>query len=123
MARAVIEETAGICADYPDWPEWLRAVRGRSADERLRADRTVKTLLDSSVLIAHLRGEPGATSLLLSLTTEERLASVLSRTEIEGGMRARARASATRDAFSGFARSTAGSVSTAAAASPGLSRG
>lgn len=37
VARAVIEETAGICADYPDWPEWLRSVRGRSADERLRA--------------------------------------------------------------------------------------
>lgn len=52
----------------------------------------MKTLLDSSVLIAHLRGEPGATSLLLSLTTEERLASVLSRTEIEGGMRSAERA-------------------------------
>lgn len=36
-ARAVIEATAGICADYPDWPEWLRAARGRTADERLRA--------------------------------------------------------------------------------------
>lgn len=37
VARAAIEETAGLCADYPDWPEWLRAVRGRSAGERLRA--------------------------------------------------------------------------------------
>jgi hypothetical protein len=36
-ARAVIRSTAGICADYPDWPEWQRAVRGRTADERLRA--------------------------------------------------------------------------------------
>jgi len=36
-ARSVIQETAGICADYPDWPEWLRSVRGRTADERLRA--------------------------------------------------------------------------------------
>lgn len=36
-ARSVIEATAGLCADYPDWPEWLRSVRGRSADERLRA--------------------------------------------------------------------------------------
>ena len=36
-ARSVIESTAGLCADYPDWPEWLRSVRGRSADERLRA--------------------------------------------------------------------------------------
>jgi hypothetical protein len=35
-ARSVIEATAGIC-DYPDWPEWLRTVRGRTADERLRA--------------------------------------------------------------------------------------
>lgn len=52
----------------------------------------MKTLLDSSVLIAHLRGEPGATGLLLSLATEERLASVLSRAEIEGGMRSAERA-------------------------------
>ncbi len=37
VARAVIRETAGVCAGYPDWPEWLRSVRGRSADERLRA--------------------------------------------------------------------------------------
>jgi hypothetical protein len=34
-AQAVIRATAGICADYPDWPEWQRAVRGRSADARL----------------------------------------------------------------------------------------
>ena len=37
-ARAVIRSSAGICADYPDWPEWQRAVRGRPAAERLRAD-------------------------------------------------------------------------------------
>jgi hypothetical protein len=37
-ARAIIRATAGICADYPDWPEWQRAVRGKTADERLRAD-------------------------------------------------------------------------------------
>ena len=36
-ARAVIQETAGICAEYPDWPDWLRSVRGRTADDRLRA--------------------------------------------------------------------------------------
>ncbi|HEX5583866.1 CopG family transcriptional regulator [Gaiella sp.] len=36
-ARAVIRSTAGICANYPDWPEWQRAVRGKTADERLRA--------------------------------------------------------------------------------------
>jgi hypothetical protein len=37
-AHAIIRATAGICADYPDWPEWQRAVRGKTADERLRAD-------------------------------------------------------------------------------------
>jgi len=52
----------------------------------------VKTLFDSSVLIAHLRGEQQATNLLLSATSEERLASVLSRAEIEGGMRSAERA-------------------------------
>ena len=36
-ARAAIEATAGICADYPEWPEWLSTVRGRTADERLRS--------------------------------------------------------------------------------------
>lgn len=35
-ARAAILATAGICADYPDWPEWQREVRGRTADQRLR---------------------------------------------------------------------------------------
>lgn len=35
-ARAVITRTAGICADYPDWPEWLQNVRsGSGADGRL----------------------------------------------------------------------------------------
>jgi predicted nucleic acid-binding protein len=52
----------------------------------------VKTLFDSSVLIAHLRGEPRATALLQSVESVERLASVLSRTEIEGGMRSTERA-------------------------------
>jgi hypothetical protein len=33
---AAIEETVGIAADLPDWPEWLAAVRGRGADARLR---------------------------------------------------------------------------------------
>jgi Ribbon-helix-helix protein, copG family len=36
-ARAIIQSTAGICRDYPDWPEWQRSVRGRPAAERLRA--------------------------------------------------------------------------------------
>lgn len=36
-ARSIIRDTSGICADYPDWPEWQRMVRGKTADERLRA--------------------------------------------------------------------------------------
>jgi hypothetical protein len=47
----------------------------------------MRTLLDSSVLISHLRGDAQATSLLISLPTEDRLVSVLTRVEIEGGMR------------------------------------
>lgn len=35
-ASAAIRATAGLCPDAPDWPEWQAAVRGRSADERLR---------------------------------------------------------------------------------------
>jgi hypothetical protein len=34
---AIIRSTSGICSDYPDWPEWLDSVRGRTADERLRS--------------------------------------------------------------------------------------
>ena len=35
-ARSVITRTAGICAGYPDWPEWLEGVRsGSGADGRL----------------------------------------------------------------------------------------
>jgi predicted nucleic acid-binding protein len=52
----------------------------------------VKTLFDTSILIAHLRGEPRATLLLQSVSTDERLASVLTRVEIEGGMRSGERA-------------------------------
>lgn len=36
-ARSIIRDTAGICADYPDWPEWQRSVRGKPTGERLRA--------------------------------------------------------------------------------------
>ena len=50
-------------------------------------------LFDTSVLIAHLRGDRRATDLLLSVSTSERLASVLTRVEIEGGMRAAERVS------------------------------
>jgi predicted nucleic acid-binding protein len=45
------------------------------------------TLFDSSILIAHLRGDERATRLLLETPTAERTASVLARIEIEGGMR------------------------------------
>lgn len=34
--RRAILTTAGILRDADDWPEWLAAVRGGSADERLR---------------------------------------------------------------------------------------
>ncbi|MGQ0848838.1 MAG: CopG family transcriptional regulator [Actinomycetota bacterium] len=37
-AKNLIRATAGLLADYPDWPEWQRRVRGRSADERLRSE-------------------------------------------------------------------------------------
>ena len=50
-------------------------------------------LFDTSVLIAHLRGDPRATEMLLSVPTRDRLASVLVRVEIEGWMRASERAS------------------------------
>lgn len=45
------------------------------------------TLFDTSVLIAHLRGDDRATDLLTHVASEERLASVIARVEIEGGMR------------------------------------
>ena len=50
------------------------------------------TVFDTSVLIAHLRGDERATKLLLETPSEERLASVLARIEIEGGMRSAERA-------------------------------
>jgi predicted nucleic acid-binding protein len=50
------------------------------------------TLFDTSVLIAHLRGDARATALLTGVTNDERLASVLARVEVEGGMRSGERA-------------------------------
>jgi hypothetical protein len=50
-------------------------------------------LFDTSVLIAHLRGDRRATDLLLSMPTIDRMASVLARVEIEGGMRSGERVS------------------------------
>ena len=49
------------------------------------------TLFDSSVLIEHLRGEPKATACLLSAPRSLRLVSVMTRVEIEGGMRSNER--------------------------------
>ena len=45
------------------------------------------TLFDSTILIAHLRGDSRATRLLVGAVEDGALASVISRTEIEGGMR------------------------------------
>jgi predicted nucleic acid-binding protein len=47
----------------------------------------VTTCFDSTILIAHLRGDGRATELLLSAVGEGAIASVISRAEIEGGMR------------------------------------
>lgn len=44
-------------------------------------------VLDTSVLIEHLRGEDAATRFLLGIPAADRAASVLARIEIEGGMR------------------------------------
>ena len=44
-------------------------------------------LFDTTILIAHLRGDGRATAALIARPRSERLVSVLSRTEIEGGMR------------------------------------
>lgn len=47
----------------------------------------MRRLFDSTVLVAHLRGDARATELLLSAIEDGALASVVSRAEIEGGMR------------------------------------
>lgn len=56
----------------------------------------MKTVFDSTVLIAHLRGDDRATALLIARRREERLVSVVSRVEIEGGMRSAERADVAR---------------------------
>ena len=56
----------------------------------------MKTVFDSTILIAHLRGDERATELLLARPREERLVSVVSRVEIEGGMRSAERADVAR---------------------------
>lgn len=52
----------------------------------------MKTVFDTSILIEHLRGDRRATSLLQSVPNDERLASVLARVELEGGMKSGERA-------------------------------
>lgn len=52
----------------------------------------MKTVFDTSILIEHLRGDRRATGLLQSVSNEERLASVLMRVELEGGMKSGERA-------------------------------
>lgn len=51
----------------------------------------MRTLFDTSVLIEHLRGEAKATACLLAVPRTERLVSVMTRVELEGGMRANER--------------------------------
>lgn len=53
-------------------------------------------LFDSTVLIAHLRGDERATRLLLEAVEARLLASVISRAEIEGGMRSAERREVSR---------------------------
>jgi predicted nucleic acid-binding protein len=47
----------------------------------------LRPLFDSTVLISHLRGDRRATEMLLEASEAGALASVISRAEIEGGMR------------------------------------
>lgn len=64
--------------------------KGRAWKRRWRTTRRtrlVKALFDSTVLIAHLRGDHRARDLLLSVPHADRCISVLTRVEIEGGMR------------------------------------
>lgn len=47
----------------------------------------MRSLFDSTILISHLRGDVRATQLLVDAVDDGALASVISRAEIEGGMR------------------------------------
>ena len=82
-----------LLPDYPDWPEWQRAVRGRTAVKRL--DAADQIVPDTSVLIAHLRGDEAATRYLLDIQTGERsLQASLASSRDQGGMRSGERRSA-----------------------------
>lgn len=57
----------------------------------------MRALFDSTVLLAHLRGIPGATDLIRAAAAGgSAYASVLSRAELEGGMRSAERADVAR---------------------------
>lgn len=56
----------------------------------------MSSLFDSTVLIAHLRGDPQATGLLTGAVEDGAYASVISRAEIEGGMRSAERSDVAR---------------------------
>jgi predicted nucleic acid-binding protein len=56
----------------------------------------VTQLFDSTILISHLLGDRRATDLLLEATSDGALASVISRAEIEGGMRSEERGDVSR---------------------------
>lgn len=51
----------------------------------------MRALFDSTVVVAHLRGDGRARALLLSVPRADRCISVLTRIEIEGGMRTQER--------------------------------
>jgi hypothetical protein len=53
-------------------------------------------LFDSTILIAHLRGDDRATDLLVEALPEGAFASVVSRAEVEGGLRSGERAEVAR---------------------------
>lgn len=56
----------------------------------------MRRLFDSTILIAHLRGDARATDLLVDSVDGGALASVISRAEIEGGMRSGERSDVAR---------------------------
>ena len=47
-AQSIIRATAGLLADYPEWREWQREVRGRTADERLRSQNRLGLIGEDS---------------------------------------------------------------------------